>query len=355
MPRLGCNGFSMFAASWRAELEAERGRRLGGTEELMAAATPLWAAASAAEKRLWKERAKEYKKTAEFSERKRAFRRRGAPEPRPAPTEEEKEPAEDEDDYDDDFDPGVPMFRGPAAAASAKASRDAAELRRILAGLSLEQVKQQRWLLATVETFGADADEAPAELALLEWSLDQGILEEYHRLIGPTLLRPEQAEEARTHAARTHCIPLEPPAGLRELTMSRRGVLRNVLGRCEPELAWEKGLRLGMYKTERPEPAHLLVSEAGERRRRLLLCRAEDVGRLASALETLCLREQMVYEGFPLSPSRYLQLEQAVEQLGAVSGTGLDELNVLNLLTRAIHGKYLINSELTRDLKKVYN
>ena len=329
MPRLGCNGFSMFAASWRAELEAEQGRRLAGMEELMVAATPLWAAISADEKRQWKERAKEYKRTDEFSERKRAFRRRGAPEPagqqrgRPLPDEDE-ELADEEEDYDDDFDPGVPMLRRPIhpqprGKLAAKAAQDAETLDRILSGLSLEEVKQQRWLLVAVETYGPETGEAVAELALVEWSLEQGILEEYHRLIGPTVLPAEQAEDAGRLAARSHGIPLEPAAGLKELTMSRRGVLRNVLGRCEPELAWEKGLRLGMYKTERPRREQLLASAEGGRR--LLLCPAAEVARVRRALETLCGAEELVYDGFPLADGRYLQLEQVVEQLGAVSAS----------------------------------
>ena len=67
MGRLGCNGFSLFAEQMRPSLEEARGRELGKLNELISAAGPFWQALSEEEKRLWKERARHFKRSDNYS------------------------------------------------------------------------------------------------------------------------------------------------------------------------------------------------------------------------------------------------------------------------------------------------
>lgn len=328
MPRkLPCNGFSMFATEKRAELEAACGRRFKGMEELIGAATPLWAGTSQAEKRLWKARAKEYKRTEEFKERKRAFRRlpqvichsgTGAPAPIGAPEPTAVLSESEQEDYDDDFDPGVPMARPPPSLKSPKQ-----RIRAALSGRDAESVRGLRWLVASVSTFGSASADAPAEVGLVEWSLAGGILEEYHRCIGGWSLSPSQAEVAEKEAARSHGIPLAGIPGHADFATSRLAVLRNLLARSEPGLAWAQGLRCGLYNnaTTEPDEEDFVADEHG---RRPLIVLDEEAGQVKAAIAKLCQEESMCYEGFPLDTTRYWPLSafaEALGQLGEENGT----------------------------------
>ena len=335
MPKLACNGFSMFAAHCRPGLEATRGRAFGGMEELIEAANPLWSGLGESEKREWKERAKEYKKTEEYYERKRAFRRRGPAKSRSTAQDQAVDADdEDQDDYDSDFDPGVPMVRGPLPAptvapnslpapSSAQEVRldrkQAADKRRVsafLAGCSdVEAVKRVRWLQVSVQSYGPEC-RLPAEVALVEWSLGRGIMEEYFRIVGGWSPPSGEATAATKWAEEGHGIGLSGVgADVGEWTMSRRSVLRNVLGRTEPGIAVEQGVGVGLYASGLGEAGGSEVLPGDSSGRRWVLVLRSELEEVLESLGRLKEETEMKYEGLPVTEDRYVLAEAVLEAL----------------------------------------
>lgn len=391
----------MFATHMRPRLEASTGRKLAGMEELIAAANPLWAAVPEAEKREWKEKAKEYRKTEEYHQRKRTFRRRAGrlPEPltvaaaaataavdkaSPAATAATAakgpaaaRPLDEEDDYDSDFDPGVPMVRGPLpnsthnndnhkdrgeVEGSAESAGPAREKLRTAPSLMpqldggtgssflehkkavdkvrvrsfllancpsrdadglVATMKRCRWLSASAQTFGdVGGRRLPAELAVVEWSLSGGILEEYHRLLGPWTGLSAAAEAAATERAeRTHGVPLAGCPECPEFTMSRRAVLRNVLGRVEPAIATGQGLRVGLYKEGLGKAETAVLPGEMVSGRRWLVVVGSEWEEVVGGLRELAESEGIAYEGLPVTPERVVVAEAVAEVLAELAGS----------------------------------
>lgn len=79
MPKLGCNGFSLFAEQMRPSLEELKGKCLGKFNDLISAAGPYWQGLPEDEKREWKERARHYKRSDTYHAKKKHQRHRRLP------------------------------------------------------------------------------------------------------------------------------------------------------------------------------------------------------------------------------------------------------------------------------------
>lgn len=365
----------MFASQARAELEAVMGRKLEGMEEVMKAASPLWSTLTVEQKAEWKSRAKDYRLTSEYRERRRTFRHKAGSTRLPLPghpsqplPDPDPDPDSDLDldaDYSDNFDPGVPMVRGivpepsppepttPAAAPTMptwleeKLAADKAAVRSFIlancpenatTATRVEVAKRCRWLFASVQSYGevkvdGRARQIPAEVGLVEWSLGGGILEEYFRILGPWEgLEAPAAAAATARAALTHQLPLSGSPESAEFETSTRQVLLNFLGRSEPGVAGAEGVGVGLYKSgteavrgwKTGRGALLGGPEwAGEdavgRARRWLVVLAGEVESVLGGFAHLAHCAALNYPGVPNSKDRIILAEALVEVLAELA------------------------------------
>ncbi|KAH7726724.1 Maelstrom domain containing protein [Aphelenchoides avenae] len=249
----------------------------------------------------------------------------------PKQPEKKYEEFDDDDDYDEDFNFGpvteTPKLEAITLAGSEvnfmkdKHKRDKQRLLDFLDTYKLKNttsfIKKIRFLFVSVQTYGSvDGVVIPAELALNEFDLEHGIIDRYSTIVGtPQPLSEIQKYRVQYHVNETHRIPVDLPRNQNKL-------FEEILGRTEPTIAVQQGLRVGLYRSglmpfqadgrNLTEPPTLASGPDG---RRWLICLQHEFHDIRESLEYLKNAKGLSYEGFPVTEDRFIFAHTFVEAM----------------------------------------
>ncbi|PAV83951.1 hypothetical protein WR25_21704 isoform A [Diploscapter pachys] len=168
-----------------------------------------------------------------------------------------------------------------------------------------DTIKDLRFLMASVQTYGnLDGTCMLAEYAMNEFSFKDGVIDRFSTVVGPwTIENDIQRSRAMFHANETHRIPLHNE----RIEMDKRQLVMEILGRTEPSIAREQGVRVGLYTDEaevddeklcklahgQQNPYHLLDAT----NRRWIIVLKQEYTNMMLACETLGKTIGLQYEG----------------------------------------------------------
>ncbi|KAK0407369.1 hypothetical protein QR680_019159 [Steinernema hermaphroditum] len=316
--------------------------------KMIECAQPLWNKMSEEEKKVWQKRAQSVKLVAGTSAAEK--NRKGKKVPKTLPSEDE-----DEDFFDgevDEFDIGAVQVEretsGPAVDSRSKTKRDSDAEKiglwlRSFGQKHLADVKRARFLFASVQTYGdLDRKVIPAEIALVEFSLRHGILDLYSTVIGPWDVPNDVLRfRANFNCKETHKIPLDLKTMLKmgiKFT-HKKDVIGEILGRVEPLVAQNQGLKVGLYREGVFEfddefeirsstlrdgkinaatvVQHLSdtkpILPGNDAEHRWIVCLDHELDWVVRAMEHLKSDTGLEYEHFPTAPDRFVSVSAFVD------------------------------------------
>ncbi|KAK0407359.1 hypothetical protein QR680_019155 [Steinernema hermaphroditum] len=316
--------------------------------KMIECAQPLWNKMSEEEKKVWQKRAQSVKLVAGTSAAEK--NRKGKKVPKTLPSEDE-----DEDFFDgevDEFDIGAVQVEretsGPAVDSRSKTKRDS-DAEKICLWLRsfgqkhLADVKRARFLFASVQTYGdLDRKVIPAEIALVEFSLRHGILDLYSTVIGPWDVPNDVLRfRANFNCKETHKIPLDLKTMLKMgiKFAHKKDVIGEILGRVEPLVAQNQGLKVGLYREGVFEfddefeirsstlrdgkikaatvVQHLSdtkpILPGNDAEHRWIVCLDHELDWVVRAMEHLKSDTGLEYEHFPTAPDRFVSVSAFVD------------------------------------------
>ncbi|XGW29210.1 hypothetical protein V3C99_008764 [Haemonchus contortus] len=344
-------GFSLYAE--------HLGGKLGGTRSpvcdlLYERARPAWQKLTAHEKQIWTNRAMEL---ARLDPRRRCFdvrnnmprngeyvsRRRRRAEQRSEDFRRLPLVAEDEIEEDEFFTVGQPINTTENESdcldqlLAGKFDDDRKKVREAILSQTdgcTEKIKELRFLLAAVQTFGnVDGMCLMAEYAMNEFNLRDGVVDRFSTLVGPWQIPNDiQRNRAEFHSNETHRIPLT----IASTQYDKRQLVMEILGRCEPEIARRQGIRVGLYSDEKEDiddrfnrlfvgdkNPYLLADEEG---RRWVICLKQEYRNMLAATQHLARSLGLDYSGFPCSEQRYVLADAFLAGLAdCLQGEALSE------------------------------
>uniref|UniRef100_A0A0M3JVJ3 Maelstrom domain-containing protein n=1 Tax=Anisakis simplex TaxID=6269 RepID=A0A0M3JVJ3_ANISI len=167
------------------------------------------------------------------------------------------------DEFDDEDYPEDAMFGKPINAAdydddsksehsySLKYTNDKIRVLEFLRSLKgIDEIKRTRFLFVSAQTYGNfDGICMPAEIAICEFNLRYGIIDQFTSIVGPWHIDNEiQRRRAEFHARETHKIHLEGPIGRTNRIATQHTCLREILGRYDPSIAEQQSFSVGLYR-----------------------------------------------------------------------------------------------------------
>uniref|UniRef100_A0A914ZG21 HMG box domain-containing protein n=2 Tax=Parascaris univalens TaxID=6257 RepID=A0A914ZG21_PARUN len=352
------NGFSLFTKEMRMQLEGY-GRSSQSnallTSQFIRNASHQWEKLSGDEKKMWKERGRDKYRTEEYY----AFKRQARPNRRQKEraataqirrrNEELKKLDEfDDDDYPEDAMIGTPLNqndydgsddRMSEQSYSKKYAIDKARVLNFLRSLKgIDEIKRTRFLFISAQTYGDfDGICVPAEIAMCEFNLRHGIIDQFNSVVGPWRIDNEiQRRRAEFHARETHRIHLETPVGKAARIATQSSCLREILGRCEPLIAEQQGFSVGLYRGGIREfdtdaanfnASSKQLSICGQMKgthplfgadnngRRWLVCLKHEYDNIRSSLQFLMESQGSRFEGFPTMEDQFVFADALVDAL----------------------------------------
>uniref|UniRef100_A0A0R3RGA5 Maelstrom domain-containing protein n=1 Tax=Elaeophora elaphi TaxID=1147741 RepID=A0A0R3RGA5_9BILA len=269
------NGFILFAQELRIKIT---GHRHFYRDDILSPyfiriVTPLWERLTSEEKRVWKDRAKVKRQVEDYfamlQQPKKYVKRtkceNGAVNEQIDETKNRAENGKifdefDENDYPEDSMIGKPLnerdydSEGNGISQWTYLEKYEKDKERVLAFLrtlsGMDEIRRARFLFISMQTYGeVDGMCIPAEIAICEFNLKHGIIDKYTSIIGPWRLNNEiQRRRAEFHANETHRIHLNMLDGKRFKAPNQIACLREILGRCEPTIAQQQGVFVGLYR-----------------------------------------------------------------------------------------------------------
>ncbi|VDM26530.1 unnamed protein product [Toxocara canis] len=352
------NGFALFTKEMRMQLDGygrSQPQQAMLTAQFIQNVSSPWERLPADEKKMWKGGTHEKNRTEDYYAFKHQTRPNRRQKERVATRQMRRRNEElkkldefDDDDYPEDAMFGTPINpcdydgtddRMSEQSYSKKYANDKSRVLNFLRTLKgIDEIKRTRFLFISAQTYGNfDGICVPAEIAVCEFNLRHGIIDQFNSIVGPWHIDNEiQRRRAEFHARETHKIHLEGPTGKPTRIATQSSCLREVLGRCEPLIADQQGFSVGLYRGGIREfdtdmanfnASSKQLNMCGEIKgiypifggdtngRRWLVCLKHEYENIRSSLQFLKESQGSRYEGFPTTDDQFMFADALVDAL----------------------------------------